>query len=138
MGLQALARSDRFKVWINEETRLADNIDFEDLDFTEAEDPSVVEKLGGKAEANKVLEALQPKNALRKVRIPSFHLYARYNKAVSKDAKLVVSTIKAPAPEVVNYEPPEKPSAPRTEEFNARERMFAFLDRCLKNSNAQR
>jgi dipeptidyl aminopeptidase/acylaminoacyl peptidase len=131
VGLSALARSDRFKLWLNHDTFLElKSFNYSDLVYTPRKDEEIVADLGGKKAARQFLKELFPINRLPQIKIPSFHVYPRTaSQGTWEDSDKISQYLKKHPGlgQVVNVTFSSEPKDSIRYEIEANEKMLEFL-----------
>jgi dienelactone hydrolase len=135
VGVSTLARSDRFKVWINENTVLSRNgASVGNLACSPKNEKDVIADFGSRSAAVAYADTVEPKTKLSALTVPSFHLYYSTPDYSSVDDAFIATTkLKGPPDRLIiaKVHPPSMEKPAHAAEFAARERLFQFLQHWL-------
>jgi pimeloyl-ACP methyl ester carboxylesterase len=135
VGIHALARSDRFKLWLNKETVLTvGSLTPASLTFSRKKTEEIESDLGSEISVQKYLASLEPEKLLPQIKIPSFHLYtktvdvlsAAKSRSAPRDSFIVANYLKKNPGlgEVINLE-----AESRSLQAEGMEKLLDFLAR---------
>lgn len=135
VGMQALARSNRFKVWVNDGSYvLGYYLLAKYLAFSFYKEDDIMDAIGGRSGVKAQQQLLDGKTVLPRITTTSFHLYKQSgSRSLGESADLMEEYLKVPPErrEIVGFDPPPNEKPAHAAEFKAREKMFVFLARWL-------
>lgn len=134
VGLQALTRNHRFKIWLNQDTTFAGSfLEADDLALFFRKPQEVQSDLGGKAGVRALLDTLDAKETLARVNLPTFHVYRRESThGINRSSTFIKDHLGANTPrEIVNFDRSTDKKFTQAEYSQAMEKMFAFLAKWL-------
>jgi len=138
VGLQALTRSRRFKVWLNERTKFLHPLEPIDLALSEKEGDEVIAELG-KEQVKALIKSLDAKNVLPTVTTPSIHFYFReFSHSISQDSRFVRDHLKTSGAlrEIVDCDTYLDEKKSLADLRVARQRIFDFLAKWMPAQSA--